>query len=142
PEVQGEVQLERGTYSVPRWGLQLDALQGGVRFSERGLAADRVTGRYRGLPVMLSAQTRGRGADERIEMLAQLHAAPEQLLDGDDSPWVHGRTDWEVQLRLPGFQTPRMTGAPPLELRVASRLDGVAVELPAPLGKPAGKARW
>lgn len=142
PEVQGEVQLERGTYSVPRWGLQLDALQGGVRFSERGLAADRVTGRYRGLPVMLSAQTRGRGADERIEILAQLHAAPEQLLDGDVSPWVHGRTDWEVQLLLPGFQTPRMTGAPPLELRVASRLDGVAVELPAPLGKPAGKARW
>src|SRR5690606_21338226 len=34
-EVEGEVRLERGSYSVPRWGLQLDALEGTVRFTER-----------------------------------------------------------------------------------------------------------
>jgi len=140
-EVEGEVRLERGSYSVPRWGLQLDALEGTVRFTEQGLAAEQVTARYRGLPAVLSAQTTGGGADERIAILAQLQAAPRQLLDGLASPWLHGRTDWEVQLLLPGFQAPRPAGTPAVELRVASQLEGIVVELPAPLGKSAAEAR-
>lgn len=139
--VRGNVALAQATYRVPKWDLLLDRVQGQVHFTERGIQASGVSGRYRGVPIQLAAATTGRGSRERIRIDGRLHAAPATLLGQDSLPGVQGQTDWAVQLVLPGFQVKPARGAPLLQLHVDSRLHGVAIDLPKPLGKAMAEER-
>jgi uncharacterized protein YhdP len=112
-----------------------------VHFTERGIRASGVSGRYRGVPVQLAAAPAGRGSPAQIRIEGRLHAAAAELLGEESLPGVQGQTDWAVQLMLPGFQAKPVKGAPLLELYVNSRLEGVAVDLPRPLGKAASDER-
>lgn len=140
-QAQGSIALNNASYQVPKWDLRLDNLQGLVRFTERGVTAQQVTGRYRGLPATLRADTIRRGNRELIQVSGRLRASPERLLGEKPLPGVQGEADWEVRLLLPGFQSPPPARAPLLELLVDSDLRGVAVDLPAPLGKGPAAAK-
>lgn len=140
-QVQGSIALNQASYQVPKWDLTLDQLQGQVNFTERGVMAERVTAHYRGVPVTLTAETGLLKGREQIRISGQLRTSLETLLGRDAPPGVEGLTDWDVELLLPGFQAPPAAGAALLELLVSSELQGVAVDLPAPFGKPAAEAR-
>lgn len=133
--VRGDVALEQAAYRVPKWDFLLDQLQGRVSFTERGVQASGVKGRYRDIPVQLAATTEGDGEQGRIQVAGQLHAAPAALLGETSLPMMQGQTDWGVRLILPAFQAELAQDAPTVELHVDSRLEGVAVDLPRPLGK-------
>lgn len=139
--VQGSIALQQAAYSIPKWDLFIDRLQGEVHFTERGVRAEGVSGLYRDLPVLLSASTRGRVGTEKIYIEGQLQASPAALL-GTDSLWgVAGQADWNLRLELPGFQAKIEANAPLLDLHVDSSLAGVSIDLPKPLGKAAGDER-
>lgn len=143
PEVQarGSIQLNNASYQVPKWNLTLDRLQGLVHFTERGVTAQSVSGRYREVPIALSADTIQHTGHERIRINGRLRAPPAVLLSESPPPGLEGVADWDMQLLLPAFQSPLPSREPLLKLLVASDLQGIAVDLPAPLGKSAAEQR-
>lgn len=138
-KVSGILRLREGDFSAPGWGLSLENLQGPVRFTEKGVSAPAVSGRFRGQRISLAAETGFVGGSERIRLSTRLRASPQTLLGVAELPGISGAADWNLEVLLPAFQT--QAKVPPLVLRVESDLRGLSVELPAPLGKPATEPR-
>lgn len=135
--LDGRLALGEGArYRLPRWDLTVDDLAGEVRFDERGVSASDLRARYLGHPLRVDAHT----DEQRIWLRGRTRGAPEALFPQLPLPegWTDGESAWRADLQLPDF---RPGGPEDVLLRLSSALEGVAIDLPDPLGKPANEAR-
>lgn len=136
--VDGALALEDASLRQPRFDLDLTDATGRVHFSERGLEMEGVEARVRGRPLVLEAWVedgaepvtviRGRGQLAVSDLVPALGPAVRRRVDG--------RAPWQLQVRIPTGDSPE-----PAMIAGVSSLEGTAIALPAPLGKPASARR-
>ena len=131
-DYRGAVRVREAVLRDLERGVALTRVHGRVAFSPAGLASERLEGRLLGRPVRL--RLRPAGGATRLEARARLPVAVLGRLARRPLPgFVSGGAAWRLEALLP-------RGGAPAELALRSDLRGVAVALPAPLGKAAGEA--
>ncbi len=142
---RGRVGLLDNHVALPVWDLELDRLRGEVQFTEAGLDARELQTRLRGEPIQLDLELAGR--EGRRDLQARLRGRLGlRALVGEPAAkalerFVSGKSVWEAVLTVPTHRRERRDNPPPFTLDLSSDLRGMAVQLPAPLGKAAGEAR-
>jgi uncharacterized protein (TIGR02099 family) len=129
--VAGEYQFNGATATAAR-GLVLANVQGKLAFTEKSVRAPELTGSLFGHPaqVTIASQPDGPVATTlqgRIDAQALAAYVPEAI-----AARTSGTLDWQARL---------LSGRAGNELSVTSDLKGLAVSLPAPLGKEAAESR-
>ena len=138
PRIKGTLQISDGSLLFNAAKIDLTHINGSLDFSERGLAADKIQADLLGQAVSVSAKTTTDqdGATTIFSAEGKMGAAAmAKRFVLPLAPYVAGIAAWHGELRIP----PHKAGW--VELDVASPLQGVAVNLPAPLGKKAEEAR-
>jgi len=134
-ELEGVVALDGVTVDVPSAAVTLRDLSGPLRFTRHTLEARDITGRFNDGAISLGATRQARG-DILISGTGTFEAGA--MLD-PYAPTIarhlQGQSAWFVHLNLP------VASGGPTELNIASGLEGVTVDLPAPLGKAEHEAR-
>lgn len=136
---RGTIALQRCEAAIPEQDVRVSELQGTVKFSNETFSADSLTGVFRNAPVDASVVT---AADGTIRVLMDGVWAPADLLPRQRDliePVTTGVTAWHGVLNIPRRTKGEKKRSPWLE--VESRLAGVAIDLPPPLGKPAARER-
>lgn len=130
-------------------------MNGSLQFDEHRVTLQDLRGRFLGGNLLLTGGTQAEGA---IQLTAQGNASAagiQQAWAGTSlASWaskLHGATPYQASLRIPphtnpsslGSDTAAHTQATPttLELQVHSELAGLALDLPAPIGKAATQSR-
>ncbi|MEJ2059813.1 MAG: YhdP family protein [Gammaproteobacteria bacterium] len=137
-QVDGKLQLKGADLGLASEPVKLTQLQGEVDFGRGRLAFSKLSGQFRGAPIVLDAHTTAKGVLQ-VGMRAHLTAA--QLLQNapkGTADYLDGDSDWEGRLTIPLQEEKQGGGA---VLTLASDLRGTAVNLPAPLHKPVGASR-
>ncbi|APZ43591.1 YhdP family protein [Acidihalobacter ferrooxydans] len=136
--LDGTAQVSDGAFALPAYGFALRNINGSVSFTQRSLSASGITADYLGQAVRLGASTRADGLS--ILTLDGRYSVAGLL--GKTSPitrFAHGAANLKLALTLPmTSQAIRQNG---VDVILSTDLRDVAVNLPAPLGKPAGKSR-
>ena len=144
PRIEGTVALAGVRLAEQRWKLAFDQVRGQVRFDRGGFDASDLQVRQDGAPGVLSLRSGPHVRDpaQAFEATLQAPADIDVLLDkagnlGWLKPYLRGSSIWTTELAVP-----RGAGqaAPPSRLRLRSGLVGTAIDLPAPLRKPAAQA--
>ena len=141
--VDGTVTLRDGRFADPQRGVTLDGISGEVRYSETGFRGAGLTARFRGRPASLDLLADSRASEKfraeisgEFDVATVLAAAPgdtTHLLDR-----LRGVSAWRAALVV----APRdLAGPQDVMLYLDSDLGGIAMDLPAPLDKPAVE-RW
>ncbi len=141
PRLDGVARLKDADLSAPEWKLQLDKLNGPLSFDLHGMRAGPLDAGFRGQPSTLQLAVAGANSDPVTVLSAQLRGSyrlAELVQDYPSLNWIgklgNGRSTFDV-----GFAIAHVPGRDALAqtLSVDSALDGIALELPAPLHKPA-----
>ncbi len=143
--LDGSAQLKNSYLRAPDWNLALEQLGGPLRFDAHGLQAGPLQAVAHGRPTTLNLSIAGATGDPAKILAAQLHGnfSVAELVDGFPSlkwlgPTAQGRSDFTIGFEIahPGGDA---AGSAPLTqvLSIDSALNGMSLELPAPLHKPA-----
>ncbi|RMD71535.1 MAG: hypothetical protein D6819_01320, partial [Gammaproteobacteria bacterium] len=127
PRVDGSIALRGNGVTFARQDILLSRLRGRLSFSEKGLQGKHIRGALWGQPLRLSLHTQG----DEVLIQSRGSMTPEALGKHYALPFLEemkGRTDWQGRLRFTGEEA---------FLNIDSPLKGLAVALPAPLGKSA-----
>ena len=141
-ETLGQVKFENGAIDFTRLGVDLSGLSGEVEFSNKGLSAQGVKALVMGQPANVDIYTEELSADEfNTVFVAQGETRLAELGKRFDLfvfPYLSGEALWQAQLDIP-----RSTngGAVSPSLKLESKLQGIDVQLPAPLQKPVDESR-
>lgn len=143
---RGQAHLADNRLALPEWRLEFAQLRGAVRFTEAGLAASRLQGRWRDAPVTIDLDVIGQAAQRILRARLQGHAGLATLAGTAQAKalasYLTGQSRWEAELRAPLAGLGRNSeGMAPPHLTLRSDLRGMAVSLPPPLGKAAAQAR-
>ncbi|MBI1422695.1 MAG: hypothetical protein GC149_04440 [Gammaproteobacteria bacterium] len=118
--------------------LVINDISGRLKFSPAGVFSQKLTGRFSGQPTQFTVYTRD--ANKRhivdVSMMGKLDIAKlrnKLPLNGLENR-IGGKTDWQGLLSF-GSEDPAMGHR--VNLRIASRLAGVRIDLPPPLQKAA-----
>jgi uncharacterized protein (TIGR02099 family) len=117
-------------------------IRGEVTITRETIASEALVGRFLGSPVTIDLARAGDAEpDYGVIARAQGSVGAADLVEGFHLPLgdrLEGTTTYDVAVRFPraGLAEP-----PPLEVLITSDLDGMAVDVPAPLGKPADVVR-
>lgn len=141
-QARGQVGLLDNDVTLPAWKVELGRLRGEVRFTEADLEARNVQALWRGEAIRVDLDLAGR--EGRRELRAQVEgrlglpalAGPSAAADLGYS--ITGASDWKAVLAVPARGQERKSA---FSFELISGLRGVAVELPAPLGKTASETR-
>ncbi len=134
---QGTVHFAGNSLTLPAWNLELQHIQGGLDFTEAGLAAKDIRLLWHGEPLRLDIDTShepGGGTHFSLHGQPSLSA----LAGGAAAaltPYMDGRGQWDAVLTIPAGRSNEFT------LELASDLAGVTVRLPPPLDKSAATRR-
>lgn len=131
--LDGRIELDDAVFAVPDWDLRAEALSGAVAFTERGILAEDLRGRFHGAPFRLRSHLDEPG---RITLETDIRDLPARTL-AERFPvldFLDGATDLQVRAELPDFGG-RPDDAPLARLAFRSGLEGVGSALPAPLDK-------
>ncbi len=136
----GTVAFSGATLDGAAWGLRLSDLTGRLGFDRDGFTAPALQARLSGGAVRISVATPepGRLSVVRVQGGADAKIV-EALVSAGLSERLKGRTDWTARLAIPWKE--QGGRAPKVAMTLRSDLKGLAVELPAPFGKPAGVSR-
>jgi uncharacterized protein (TIGR02099 family) len=124
--------------AIPDQDVELTGLGGQLRFTEDGLAADSIEAGLWDVPVRLRLDTgkprNGAGRSTRI-LADGTFPVPVLARQFPSSSWktLKGRARLELRLDIGGADMG--TAVPPIDFELTSDLNGLAVELPSPLGK-------
>jgi len=133
--VAGKVELDGAALSQRAHDLLFDRIRGTVGFTGDSVSIDDLRARLRQRPIRVDADTRDGLA--RFRLTGRF--APAELLPGDAGgdllAAVSGRSGWLARVEVP------LRTRGDARLLVTSDLEGVRVDLPAPLGKPSAGAR-
>jgi len=139
-ELEGHADLHEADLSDSRWGLQFEAANGRLQFSESGFSADELSVLFADQLTSLSLSVgqftstarhlvegslRGRVS---VDSLLALRPEMDWL-----RPHVEGVSDWAARVTVPRSEGPTST----VSVRLQSDLQGTALQLPAPLRKAA-----
>ncbi|MCW8840952.1 MAG: DUF3971 domain-containing protein [Gammaproteobacteria bacterium] len=138
-KVEGQVEFRNNRLEVFD-GLELKEVNGLLQFSERHFNATNIVTRIYGHPASVTvftdvAEQRAMGA---TVVALQGHVSASALREAFKSPLlerIEGESDWQARLTL----TPGEQGG--AELDIYSSLEGMAVNLPAPMNKEADVVR-
>ncbi len=139
--LDGIAQLHNASLSAPDWKLDLKKLNGPLHFNLRGMQAGPLDAAFHGQPSRLQLAIAGANPDPATVLSATLRGSyqvAELVQDFPSLDWLgqlaQGRSEFSV-----GFTLARQPGTEALAqtLRVDSSLNGMALQLPAPLDKPA-----
>jgi uncharacterized protein (TIGR02099 family) len=137
----GNARLSATDLAAPDWNLTLGKLTGPLRFDAHGLQAGPLSGTFHGQPSTLALAVGAATGDPSTMLSASMnghYAMAELVSDYPSLDWLgklaEGRSDFTV-----GFSIADADGTAPAaqSLRIDSGLDGIALDLPAPLRKPA-----
>ncbi len=131
-----------GTFHFDGLPAPITDIRGEVTVSRDALRSDALTGRFLGSPITIELARAGE-ASPGLSVVATARGSMTAagLVEGLGLPLadrVHGNTTYDATVNFP---KPGIEDATPLAIEIASDLDGLALELPAPLGKPAGRVR-
>lgn len=145
PTIDGTVQLDAVRLQETRWKLDFSQVKGKAHFDHGGFLADALQVRYDGAPGQLSLRAGPYVHDPAQAFEAQLtmQANIDALLDKAGNldwlkPYASGSSRWAVDLAVP--RSADATAAAGARLRLHSNLQGTALDLPAPMRKPAAQA--
>ncbi|HEY1588397.1 MAG TPA: DUF3971 domain-containing protein, partial [Rhodanobacter sp.] len=140
-QLSGTAQLQNADLSAAEWNLQLDKLNGPLRFDLHGMQAGPLDAGYHGQPSKLQLAVAGANSSPDTVLSAQLQGSymvAELVKDYPSLGWLgqlaHGRSDFTigyVLAKTPGHDALSQT------LSVDSPLLGTTLDLPAPLNKSA-----
>lgn len=130
--VQGDLDLRGVRVAVPIWPAVLETVEGRVRFDTADrIAAEGMTARVHDADVTLGLDWPLNGGEARVTARGRQPVAPWVSHFPFLEPHLEGSAYWDVLLRL-GDKVDGM------RLELQSNLAGVAIDWPAPIGKPAG----
>ncbi|VAX10229.1 FIG005080: Possible exported protein [hydrothermal vent metagenome] len=139
-EIDGRVDFNGSTLHFDDWQLSLTQLQGDLLFDQNGIQANGIQALALNTPVTInlgSSQIHNRGTNVTTTGLIPSTILAKRFPDmGLDL--LDGAANWSLQLDIPPTDAAPET---PTIIAVASDLQGVAVNLPAPMGKPASEVR-
>ena len=140
-QLDGTAQLHDADLTAPDWNLDLQKLNGPLRFDLHGMRAGPLDTVFHGQPASLQLAIAGANPDPSTVLSASLQGSYQiaELVQGYPSlKWLgelaQGRSPFNVSFTLahqPG------SDALAQRLNVDSSLDGISLQLPAPLDKPA-----
>lgn len=142
--ISGSVDLGGAKLADARWKLAFDEVRGRAEYARGGFGANDLAVRHEGQPGKLSLRAgdyvrdRGNvfeaGLDASVGAQSLIERAPEL---GWLKPYLDGRSNWTIGIAIPKT----LAGTtPPTLLQLHSNLVGTALELPAPLRKPAASS--
>lgn len=139
PSQQIDLTLADAQLSLQKLKLDFDQLNGRVRYhSVDGLKGSNFNGRLWGQPLSARIQHLGSGDTRDTQVLVNGRAAADSIAHWSQRPelqWLQGTLDYTARITLPAKAKEKPYGA---ILELSSDLEQVVVDLPAPLGKPAG----
>jgi uncharacterized protein (TIGR02099 family) len=135
----GTVDVNDGRFHDPAHGVTIDGVAGRLAFSETGFTGSGLAARFDEQPARLELRADSRATEKfRAELTGEFDVAsllevlPERLAPLRQH--AQGRAEWRAALVVaPASET----GPQDVVLDIASQLGGVAIDLPAPLDKPA-----
>jgi uncharacterized protein (TIGR02099 family) len=136
------IRSDNGTLQVDGMPAPVTDLRGAVTITRDAVSSEALVGRFLGAPMTIELAR----ADEEMPTAsviarAQGSIAADNLIDGFNAPLgelLDGSTTFDATIRFP---RPGLENPVPLQLAIESDLQGMALELPAPLGKPEGTVR-
>lgn len=134
---RGFLDVRAGSIEVPGNGTRLADVAGRLSFAD-GRLEGRLEARFLDRPARLQVSPTPAG-DTAVAM--ELRASPADFLPPQlrgSFGWLEGRSRWRIDLLLP--DPAGAGGRRGVAARARSDLEGVAIDLPAPLGKPAAAA--
>lgn len=138
--VGGRIRLQGNTLKVADTDIVLDNIRGQLEFDEQGIRGDGLEAGLFGRTASARVWTERERPVTHVRLDGQLGLLEHVL--GDNAPLralFSGDADWQVELTTKG--KPARGRAAELGLSVRSSLQGLAIDLPAPLGKAAAAAR-
>ena len=132
------------TLAIRGTPVELSRLGGEVTFTEKSLASEALEAVLWDRPLSLSIATLKPGVADASATLIKARARTPVRELGRRFPspaWggVSGELDWDLDVTIRNRDV--RAAALPLDYRLASRLNGLAIDLPAPLGKSASATR-
>jgi uncharacterized protein (TIGR02099 family) len=132
-QVDGSARLNHAKLLVNSLNLPVSQVNGLIEFDEQGIRGDTIQAHALGHPIQINIKSPGWKTLVDVTGLTGIGNLQAQF----KMPWwqmAEGETRYRLQLRLPYDE-----GLP--ELYVESDLKGIALDLPAPLGKTADQAK-
>lgn len=141
--INGTVGLIGNKVRLPAWDIGFDGVRGDVKFTDNDLVAENVQALWRGEPIRFGLElATGREGRRELRTRLQGRLGLRDLLGEAGAalePSISGKAALTVALAVPTQREGR--SGSPFTLEVTSDLRGVAVRLPAPLGKAAAETR-
>jgi uncharacterized protein (TIGR02099 family) len=133
--VKGSVALQGNHFQFAR-GVELSNARGELNFTEKSFSAEEITAKMYGFPATLTVFTERGKPDQRGTTTVAVRghatvAAVRKELDLQLLEMASGESDWQARMTL----TPGEEGG--VSLDIFSDLNGVALNLPKPMGKAA-----
>ncbi|MBK5932340.1 YhdP family protein, partial [Halochromatium salexigens] len=124
--------------------LQFSGIEGRLRFDdETGIDADEIRANLGRQALEIEVETHGGGSDEaRTEIGLHGQTPVARLAEALPStlwPFANGEFDWHLGLSLRNRDAVQQT--PPIDFKLSSKLQGLALSVPAPIGKSASEPR-
>ena len=138
--VDGQMLIDGGRFSDPRYGIDIEAIRGELTYSERGFSGAGLTAASLGEAVLLDLAADADSAEPfRAEIRGEFDVGDLLDVPGLRQDWpllerIDGRSDWLISLSV---QRGERDGPANVSLDVRSGLVGVAIDLPPPFDKPA-----
>ncbi len=137
--LDGNIHFDGNDLTLPLVGVPLVGTTGRLHITDVGLDGSGLRGSLADIPVRLDVETVTDPEEEvtRVGLRGPLTAA---LLRREGVPWAgraRGETTWQATVDIPND----IHDGPPTRLWATSDLQGLALDLPAPLGKPAAVDR-
>ena len=135
-------QSEDGTVSIDGLPAPITDIRGGVTVTRDALRSDALVGRFLGSPITIELARAGDAAPgHSVIARARGSVTDDGLVEGLGLPLagrLQGATTFQAAVRFPdrGAEVPA-----PLSIRIESDLNGLALDLPEPLGKLPGIVR-
>ncbi len=126
--LQGKLAFAGNQLQLKEWDIRLDDIQGPLTFTENGLRSERLLARIWETPAEISIMPGDSDGRTRIGVLGALPLLEQVPADSILHRYLSGRAHWSVQI---GLQRSRQA----VDLTLQSDMKGIAVKLPAPLGK-------
>ncbi len=136
---EGNLDFAGSGLNLPVWQMQLRHIQGNLTFTRAGLSGKDLQLQWQDKPVRVDISTeREPNGDHKTQFRVRGHQDMRSLAVTDAPglvPYVSGQAAWEALLTLPAVPEAGFA------LTLTSDLQGVAINLPPPLGKSAPEVR-
>lgn len=134
---EGTAHLHRAGLKLNALDLALSQIEGPLHFTGGGMGSDAIRARLLGQPAVIGVKSEAN--EIRIGVRGKAGtAALSQAFPADPWRWAKGAADFGLELALPESLDAKSA---PTRLTLDSDLVGVALDLPAPLGKAAPDSR-